>query len=328
MNDIDKQHPVLYFIFRHWVVNISVYFFIGATIIFYVFYIMEKQYTAETLILPSAADRGISFGTNIGKIADIAGFGMSGSTTRSQEMYEGILTSTQLLERVLFDTFAVEMDSVLYRKRLIEFLEIEGEEEREIREKAFKEMREEVIDIGINVDNRILALSVTLSDPFLSAVVCNRMVNFLDEIVQKQVQKEYHEQHGYLRERISQTEDSLKIAENKFKYFLETIKNLSGPKNQIQELRLRRNLEIQTLIYGELRKQMEIFALRSMIDLSSIKVLDNAEPPFRKSRPKRLLVVISLGILAGCIQIGMSAIIIIYRKIKYGLSKIDGGNKP
>jgi uncharacterized protein involved in exopolysaccharide biosynthesis len=56
-----------------------------------------------------------------------------------------------------------------------------------------------------------------------------------------------------------------------------------------------------------------------MVNLADIKVLDNAYPPYRKSRPKRLLVLISLAMLAGFIQIGINGIIYLYREVSHDI---------
>jgi uncharacterized protein involved in exopolysaccharide biosynthesis len=79
---------------------------------------------------------------------------------------------------------------------------------------------------------------------------------------------------------------------------------------------LRRNLEIQTQLLIEFRKQLEIFIADNMVNLADIKVLDQAYPPYRKSRPKRILFLITFFILAGIVHMGINAGILIWRNFK------------
>jgi uncharacterized protein involved in exopolysaccharide biosynthesis len=182
-------------------------------------------------------------------------------------------------------------------------------------------MREWVITVNISADNDILYLDVTTENPFLSAQVADKIAEVLNQIVKAEVQKEYRQKLSYLENRLSQIEDSLKIAENDLMVFLETSTDPTLPVFQVEQLRLRRNLEIQTQLLIEFRKQLEIFIADNMVNLADIKVLDNAYPPYRKSRPKRALLLIALGLLCFFIQLGTNASIVIYQKFK---KEIDG----
>lgn len=321
MNNNKTEHPVVLYIFRHWTVNLLIFLLICTGIFVKIFYFTQKEYTATTSIIPSAANFSNTINSQLGALAGLTGINLANSSGQSQEMYKGILSSRRLLESVLFDTFEVKFDSCIEKEPLILLLDFQATNRRDSLEKALKIMREKVVNISIDVDNNILNLSVTLHNPILAANVSNRMVVLLDNIVMNQVQKEYRVQYEYLQQRLGETEESLKIVEENLKTFLQKVKNVNEPKNQIAELRIKREIELLTAIYTELQKQKETFILQNMINLSPVKVLDNAEPPFRKSRPKRLLMLISLCALAGCIQIGMNGSIVLYRKLKSDLMR-------
>jgi uncharacterized protein involved in exopolysaccharide biosynthesis len=141
------------------------------------------------------------------------------------------------------------------------------------------------------------------------------MVNELNIIVQNEVQKEYRQQLAYLNKKVEDAKDSLNTSENSLKEFIETHSDLTIPEYQFMSLRLQRNIRINTEIYIEFRKQLETFILENMINLSEIKVLDKAFPPYRKSRPKRALLAISIFLLAILLQIAVNAGILIFKNI-------------
>ncbi len=316
----NKIHPVISFIIKHWITNILICLIMGIFILIYVFIIAEKQYTANVTIIPNAATFSQGLSAQLGALAGLTGFDLSSNSGQSQEMFRGILTSRLLLENILYDKYTIEIDGEQKTERLIDFVDLKAIDHSDSLEKALKMMKEEVINISIDVDNNILDLAITLNHPMLSAAVANRMIEVLDDIVQNRVQKEFKEQLAYLQKRLMETENNMTISEGNLERFLEKIKNYSEPKNQVEELRLKRDLELQTVIYTELNKQMETFILQNMINLSHIKVLDEAIPPFKKSRPKRILLTISLGLLWVCVQVGINAFIVYGQQIKNDLT--------
>jgi len=314
--ELNPRYPLLIYIWEHWLINLLILVIAFVLIVTKVFFYTDKEYTASVSILPSAASFSGGITGQLSAIAGLAGLNMPMATGQSQEMYKGILLSRRLLKTVLFDTFTVKKSDTLEKIILFHSLKIKGINRSDSLEKAFKTMRQKVINIDINPDNDILSLQVTLRYPELAAQVANRMTAVLDQIVQTQVQKEYREQLSYLNNRIAETEINLKVAENNLQSFLERVKNITEPRNQIEEIRLRREIELQSVIYAELQKQRETLILQNMINLSPVKILDKAEPPFRKSRPKRILLTISLSMLALFFVVGANASILVIRSFK------------
>jgi uncharacterized protein involved in exopolysaccharide biosynthesis len=316
MEDNTIKHPLIIYILKHWLINLILFLLLDTAIFIKIFFYTDKKYTANVSVIPSAANFSQGLANQLGAIAGLAGLNMPSASGQSQEMFRGILLSNRVLETVLFDTFTTKQNSLAEQTLLIRLLKLKAISASDSLEKGLKEMRNKVISIDINPDNDILILHVTLGSPYVAAEVANEMVALLDDIVQNQVQKEYRQQLSYLNNRISETEINLKLAEDNLQQFLERIRNIKEPRNQIEEIRHRREVELQTVIYTELQKQKETYILQNMINLSSIKVLDKAVPPFRKSRPKRLLLLISLGMLEVCCQIGFNAGILMIRKVK------------
>jgi len=320
--EIKYDYPLFVYLFKHWVINITIFLLLLGILFVKVFYYTDKEYTASISLIPSAATFSQNISNQLGTIAGLAGIQIPLSSGQSQEMYRGILISRHLLEKVLFDTFPSSADPMLDTALLINNLKINAINARDSLEKALKKMRKKVINIDIDPDNDILTLGITLYDPLIAAEVANKMVTILDTIVRTQVQKEYQEQLMYLNNRISETEINLKFAEANLQTFLERVRNLEIPQNKINELRHKREIELQSAIYTELQKQKELFILQNMVNLSPVKILDKAIPPYKKSRPKRALLLVSFAFLFGFIQLGVNASIIIFRRYRSQVSGI------
>jgi uncharacterized protein involved in exopolysaccharide biosynthesis len=280
-----------------------------------VFFVIPKEYTAEISVLPSASASSKGLGGQLGNLASLAGISMGSLSSRSQEMYLGIINSRKLLERVIFHEYELKKRGEIKKTNLIEFFELNEDEDASQEEriqKALKKLRDDVIVTNIDDDNEILYLSITTEDANLSAMVANLMVEILDELVLTKVQKEITDQNEYLNQRLVQIKDSISIGEQELKTLLEKSSDPTLPAFQVAQIRARRKLEIQTAVYVELRKQKEILYIENFVNLSPIKVLDKAYPPYRKSRPKRLFVLITFMALAGFVQIGVNWVIYLY----------------
>ncbi len=300
-----SNFPILKVLYHHKKLNISIFLFYIIASLLIVLFVFKKQYTSVVSIIPSAASFASGgIGGQLGALSDLAGLNFGGASAQSQEMYMGIINSRKLLDSAIIKEFTIMEKGETLKKNYIGFLEIEGNSEIEIIEKALKAIREETIYIDIDTDNGILYLSVTTPFSDYSAQLANYITKRLNELVQTEVQSEYRYQLNYLKEKINEVNDSLKTVERELELFLESNTDPTTPQFQVEQIRLRRNLEIQTGIFIELRKQQEIFILENMVNLSDIKVLDSAKPSFKKSRPKRSLLLISFVLIAVFLHIG------------------------
>lgn len=317
------KYPILQFILKNKKINIIIFSLLLIASVIISFFTFPKEYTATVSVLPAASSAQGGIASKLGSLGKLAGINFGGMQGQTQDMLKGILQSRLLLEQILNISFNFEDQGKNLNLTLLDFFKIEGESRLDINEKALKKMSEEVISISIDKDNEILRLSVTTENAFLSALVADEMVKILNEIVKTDVQKEYRQKLDYLNTRLAEIQDSMYIAEKALKKFLETNLDPTSPAFQMEQMRLKRSLEIQSELYIEFRKQLEIFIADNMINMADIKILDKAEPPFRKSRPKRLLLLITFSSLSFFFLLGVNASILVYKGLKKELGEIE-----
>lgn len=315
MKNITTKYPLLNFILLNHKINIIIATVSLLSTLVYVFLIADKMYTSEISALPPTANFTSGLAGKLGDLTQLAGINLGSQTAQSPELFMGILKSRRLLEKTIYKEYKVKIDDEEFTGNFIKWHDIDGDSEREILEKALKEIREDVMFIEIDDDNAILYLSITTINPNLSALIANYMAEQLNLIVKQEVQKEYRQQLEYLQIKVQDSKDSLHVSEMILKEFLETHFDLTIPEYQFTNLRLQRNIRINTEIYIEFRKQLEIFIMENMINLSDIKILDEAYPPYKKSRPKRILMVISIFLLAIFVQTAINASFIVFNNV-------------
>ncbi len=279
-----------------------------------VFAVMDKYYTSDVTILPPG---GNDLGGSLNTIASIVGMGNMGNGIVSLEMYQSIIVSRRLEKQLLETKYTVDHGGEFaFSGTLLEFLEIEGENIRDTYEQAYKSLNEEILYAETDDISNILKIEVSLQNPFLAEKVANSVVEYLTDIVNNQVNKEFHEQYNYIKNRITVISDSIKLFENDYRQFLDSTTDLTIPINIIRKLQLERELTILSTILGELKKQEELFIMQNMSMLSPVKVLDVPTVPFKKSRPKRVLVLISFIFFQLFIILLINAALVFYHKFK------------
>jgi uncharacterized protein involved in exopolysaccharide biosynthesis len=317
------KYPILGFVWKYRKTNITLFIIFVISSFLLAFFGFPKEYTSHVSILPPVQNLSAGLASRFGALSRIAGLDLGNLSSQSPELYMAILNSRKLKESLLETEYSFPTKEGIQKKDLIQFFEIEGKSDLEITEKTLKKLTEEVIYTSINKDNQILSISVTTENNFLSALVANKMLELLNEIVVNDVQKEYRQKLNYIENRIEEIQDSLQNAENALKKFMELNINPTAPSFQIQQLRLKRDLELQNELFIEFRKQLEIFIADNMINMSEIKVLDKAEPAFRKSRPKRILLFITFFSLLVFLQIGINASFLIFKGLKKELDNFE-----
>lgn len=73
---------------------------------------------------------------------------------------------------------------------------------------------------------------------------------------------------------------------------------IDAPNLGIQYIRLKRELEVQNLIYQFLTQQYEQAKIQEAKDTPTVQVLDLAVPPIKRSKPKRKLLVLLVGLIS------------------------------
>jgi len=320
---MNRQNGFFIFLWKNKIINIVLNIIMFTLIVIIVFFVLEKKYTANVSLLPTSISPFSGVQSQFSTIAKMLGIGEIGLGMLSQDIYKEILISRDLLRKLLLKKYKYNCEGKYIDTTLIDFLKIKGKNELEIWEKAFKKMRRDIIFVEIDPDNNVLYLSVTLKDPFIAYQVANESVKLLEEIVKNKLYKEYVEMYKYLANRISLYSDSILVTENKFKHFLEQARDLNEPENIIKQLRFKRELEIKNNVFAELKKQEEILNLQKMFYLQPVKVLDYAEVPYRKSRPKRLLLTISLYVIFSFLQLAGNYSIYILKNLKKKLEMIN-----
>lgn len=291
--------------------------------VLYLLFLVQPYYQSSITILPEYGNTSSSM-SRLAGLASMAGINVG--ETSPVQVYEHLTKSESVLEPVIYKKYKTEeFDQPV---NLIEYFEIEVDEDldpdlqkRAMMIELYVSLSEEVISTEIDRTTEILTITVELPEKRLAADVANTIAKSLNNYVVTQRKSFASEQRDYLRKRIVEIEDSLRLAEDKLKNFKEENRVITqSPQLQLQLARLTRNVEITNQIYLELKTQIELVKLDEVKDTPVINVKESAGIPIEKAGPNKklnLIVIMFFSVLFSFLYIILKPDLIdLYNKVK------------
>ena len=97
---------------------------------------------------------------------------------------------------------------------------------------------------------------------------------------------------------MAEVKQDLTKAENTLKEFREKNRQVLSPQLLLEQERLIRDVQINAVVYTELRKQFELVKIEEVKNIPVINVMDPARAPARKDKPKRAVIVLTVLFLS------------------------------
>lgn len=224
-------------------------------------------------------------------------FGFGGSLG-SSELFNitDLVNSRSIKTQLLYKKWDTEkyQDSV----NLITYWEIEKATKAEDTHAGLETLNE---FIGVNTDEetQLTTITVLMQEPELAADVANHIVFLIEDYIQNKQKMQTRENLAYIQKRLDSVKVELTRAEEDLKSFRKRNRMTSlSPELQTQQMRLQRELTIKQEVFLVLQKELEMTKIELVKETPVINILDKAEAPVLRAKPKRKLVVI-ISLFAG-----------------------------
>ena len=140
----------------------------------------------------------------------------------------------------------------------------------------------------------LIVVSVQMEDPNLAASITNYIADYVKEFISIEQEKEAIKQKEFIYDQMLSAKSDLSDSELKLTNFFKKYPlALGNPDLQLQQGRLTREIEENQAVYITLRQQYEIAKIEAEEDKLFINILDTGDVAVRKSKPKRLLILLS-----------------------------------
>ncbi len=168
---------------------------------------------------------------------------------------------------------------------------------------------EERISVDINSRSGLIQISIKMQDPFVCAQVADYAVNYLTEyVINYHVGKEL-KNYRFIKERFQEARFNFEIAQRKLATYRDKNQRIATSVNRSEEERLESEFDVAFDLYKTLAQQQEKAKLKVQEETPVLHVLDPIQVPYKKSEPRRLLILILSSFIGG-----MFGIIVLFVK--------------
>jgi uncharacterized protein involved in exopolysaccharide biosynthesis len=155
--------------------------------------------------------------------------------------------------------------------------------------------------LGADLDQKsgIISISVEVSDPYLSAQIANKTIEYLTNYVTEYRVGKAKKDMEFIKSRCEESKEKYIVAQRNLSQFSDANKNviLASVQSEMESLKAEFNLSFN--LYNGLAQQLEQAKIQVQRVTPVFKVLEPVKIPIEKSKPKRLLIIIGMLFLGG-----------------------------
>lgn len=257
--------------------------------------VVTPRFEATTRFAPGEASTSALPGGLASLASQFGGLSAAGGP-RSLQFYAEVLTSRDLLETLLADSFPAPEDGAA--RPLIELLPVDGDSAARL-EDAVVHLREQVLTVGVNDRTGIVGVTVVLPDGELAAQVANRLYDRFEQFNITMRRASAAERRRFAERELAAARTELQNAEAVLRDFLEGNRaGLDAPRLRFQQARLQRRIDVAQVVYQQMTQELTDARITESRDTPVFAVIQRAAPPARRSWPHRTRMTL-LGLLAG-----------------------------
>ncbi len=259
---------------------------------------IPPTYTATTTFVPEAGTQ-TRVPSNLAALATQFGFALGSEGSKTPKFYAEVLRSRELMEHVLLSKYSdpTQVHSPGDSVSLLQILHLRGRDSLESLSRGVKKL-DRLLAVRVSTPTAIVTLSVDARSPSLAAAIANRFIEYLNAFNTQSRQSQAREQRRFVEQRVADGERELRSAEEDLRVFYQRNRSWQqSPQLTFEEGRLRRQVEVRQEVYLTLKREYEMARIEEVNDTPVITVIDSATPPTKKSRPKRLLLLVTAVVL-------------------------------
>lgn len=300
-DEIDLRVVFQYVWRRIWIVFTSVLVFLGLGMT-YIHFKQPRYLATSKFVVKTSEDNAAGQLRNLAALAGINVGG--GSSINPDAVFGELLKDDEFLENILRKKWSTGRDS--FDIPSLWHLSVDTLEP-DWRYRLSKQQVEKLRDGGFlklekTKSTGISMLKTLFTDPVLATQVNFYVLKLFNEFMVRDQVTQAGEKRKFIADRIGEIERDLRRSEEQLVDFQMKNKNVTIATVMMEQMRLRRNMDIDQELYLQLKKQFEIVKIEEKNDQPVIQLISKPVVPVNPFKPNRKLVMFAAlvaGILAG-----------------------------
>ncbi len=257
-------------------------------------FILPESFLATTVILPEGDKSKMSSLGGLSDLASLAGVNVGGDGSLIK-LYPTIIKSEAVLKNVLYKKYQTK--KFPQPVNLVEYWEIVAKTPELQYEIGLNSLRE-ILQVIMDAKTLVITMSISMPEPQLAADILNGTTAELNNFLLDKKTTSAGNQRKFVEDRLVEVKQDLTEAENALKEFREKNKQVLSPRLMLDQERLIRDVQINGVVYTELRKQFELVKIEEVKNIPVINVLDPARAPATRDKPRKTSIVLSAFFLS------------------------------
>lgn len=249
--------------------------------------LLPNQYRSTASILPSGPQ------DKMAELKALAGFGgLMASNENSSELFPVICRSNAITDEILSRTFSVADDDRQKSLTLSQYFDQDNQDK-------LRRALHGVVTVSADKKTGVISISAETEYPALSQAIVSAFISELEDFNLNKRRSQAKDNAVYLSREVEKARTELAAAEDSLEALQAANRNWYGatsPDLMKSLARLQRQVEIQTKKYLFLTQEYEIARLDIQKDVPIVRILDHPSLPTTKSSPKRLLILLGVGL--------------------------------
>jgi uncharacterized protein involved in exopolysaccharide biosynthesis len=264
---------------------------------------LPRQYTAESVFLPGGGSPTVG---QLGGLAAQFDLNLGATGDDSPDLLAAVLTSREVVRDAAMTRYSFQHEGGAVEGDLVELLEIEGRNEREVIRNAERAL-DDLVGTAVNARVGTVTLRTSSRWPELAEQLNRRMLTLLEEFELGRRHASAGAEREFLQVRVTEAQQELEAAERELQRFLEGNVSFNSPQLSFQESRLQRRVMLRQSVYQTLAQSYEQARMEEARNISPITVISRPEGSVERTGPPRALMVIVAFMLGLAIAGGLAA---------------------
>ena len=250
--------------------------------------LLPNKYRSTAVLLPDANQATLQ---GIAGLASLAGIQLGGESGWI-DLFPRIIISHNVLAPVIFKKYSSKEfnDHV----NLVEYWGYTSEDSLRSYDKTFEALRK-ALEVSYDRLTRVVSISLIQKDSRVGAEIVNNILISLDEFLKTKRVTTAGQRREWIESRLGEVSSTMIEVEDSLRKFREKNRRvIDSPALLLEQNRLVREVEMQSQIYLELNKQLEIAKIDEVNLLPIVNILDTARQTTIKESPRRAIIVVGV----------------------------------
>lgn len=262
---------------------------------------MDSWYKTSIILKPNTQQSGFPAG-KLGNLSQFLNIRIPfGEEMTTLYLYPYIIQSDRIIDSLLAKQYYSSFENQYVKLEDILDIKLDSKKKRAAikwREELKKTLLDEVVGIDLDPDANIIKLEIRLpKDPSVLISFSDTLLAELEEFLLNFKNNNTSETLKYIQFSIDSTYRRLNELEKVYSDFMKNYGNVESPQKKLERAKLEMELDALRNIYIQLKEKYELTKIEEINTMMNFAVIKNAEIPYKKFKPKRVVIVVLMGML-------------------------------